>query len=145
MIIKFTKLNRDLIRDLPSEWRDELIAFEDVIPDGIMTSLYVNDPVYKKERSDFLNHRDDVREKMYRVRGRREELAEKSGLDPVSARTNIETDEKIEFIKKYPQFKQLIESIIYRDENLNVVKVVPIDEYLEKVLTNNVCNDVSNF
>ena len=123
-LIKFTKLNGDLIRNLPPELRNELIVFEDVIPDGIMTSLYVNDPFYKKERSDFLNHRDDVREKMYRVRGRREELSEKQN------RTNIETDEKIEFIKKYPQFKQLIESIIYRDENLNVVKVVPIDQYL---------------
>ena len=76
-LIKFTKLNGDLIRNLPPELRNELIVFEDVIPDGIMTSLYVNDPYYKKERSDFLNHRDDVREKMYRVRGRREELSEK--------------------------------------------------------------------
>lgn len=123
-LIKFTKLNRDLIRDLPSAMKAELIIFEDVIPDGIMNSLYVNDPFYKKERSDFLNHRDDVREKMYLARGRREELAEKQN------RTNIETEEKIQFIKDYPQFKQLIDSIIYRDENLNVVKVVPIDQYL---------------
>ncbi len=123
-LIKFTKLNGDLIRNLPPELRNELIVFEDVIPDGIMTSLCVNDPFYDKERMDFLNHRDDVREKMYRVRCRREELVEKQDM------TNIKTDEKIEFIKKYPQFKQLIESIIYRDENLNVVKVVPIDQYL---------------
>lgn len=89
-----------------------------------MTSLYVNDPFYKKERSDFLNHRDDVREKMYRVRGRREELSEKQN------RTNIETDEAVQFIKDYPQFKQLIESIDFYDDNLNPVKVVPIDQYL---------------
>lgn len=123
-LIKFTKLNGDLIRNLPPELRNELIVFEDVIPDGIMTSLYVNDPVYKKERSDFLNHRDDVREKMYRVRGRREELSEKQN------RTNIETDEAVQFIKDYPQFKQLIESIDFYDDNLNPVKVVPIDQYL---------------
>jgi len=123
-LIKFTKLNGDLIRNLPPELRNELIVFEDVIPDGIMTSLYVNDPFYKKERSDFLNHRDDVREKMYRVRGRREELSEKQN------RTNIETDEAVQFIKDYPQFKQLIESIDFYDDNLNPVKVVPIDQYL---------------
>lgn len=123
-LIKFTKLNGDLIRNLPPELRNELIVFEDVIPDGIMTSLYVNDSFYKKERSDFLNHRDDVREKMYRVRGRREELSEKQN------RTNIETDEAVQFIKDYPQFKQLIESIDFYDDNLNPVKVVPIDQYL---------------
>ena len=76
-LIKFTKLNVDLIRNLPSAMKAELIIFEDVIPDGIMTSLYVNDPFYKKERIDFFNHRDDVHEKMYLARGRREELAEK--------------------------------------------------------------------
>ncbi|WP_406531521.1 hypothetical protein [Methanobrevibacter sp.] len=123
-LIKFTKLNGGLIRNLPPELRNELIVFEDVISDGIMASLCVNDPFYDKERMDFLNHRDDVREKMYLVRCRREELVEKQDM------TNIKTDEKIEFIKKYPQFKQLIESIIYRDENLNPVKVVPIDQYL---------------
>ena len=36
----------------------------------------------------------------------------------------------VQFIKKYPQFKQLIEGIEYRDDALEVVKVVPIDQYL---------------
>ena len=97
LLTRCTKLKGELIRNLPSTMKDELINFEGVIPDGIMTSLYVNDPFYKKERSDFLNHRDDVREKMYRVRGRREELSEKQN------RTNIETDEAVQFIKDYPQ------------------------------------------
>lgn len=44
---------------------------------------------------------------------------------------NVETDEEVKFIRDYPQFKQLIESIIFMDENRNIVKVVPIDEYLE--------------
>ena len=43
---------------------------------------------------------------------------------------NLKTDEDIEFIKKYPQYKQLVESIVYRDSNFKTVKVVPIDQYL---------------
>lgn len=130
-LIRFTKLNGELLRNLPSAMQAELIIFEDVIPDGIMASLYANDSFYKKERSEFLNYRDDVREKMYRVRGRREELAHNDPVyDPVSASINIETDEGIEFVKKYPQFKNLIESIIFEDDEHNVVKVVPIDQYL---------------
>ena len=131
LLTRSTRLNGELIRNLPSDMKAELINFEEVIPDGIMGSLYANDPFYKKERSEFLNYRDDVREKMYRVRGRREELAQNDpDYDSVSARINIQTDEKVQFVKDYPQFKPLIESIVFRDENLDVVKVVPIDEYL---------------
>ena len=121
LLTRSTRLNGELIRNLPSG----------VIPDGIMASLYTNDPFYKKERSEFLEYRDDIGEMMYRVRGRREVLAQNDpDYDPVSARINIKTDEKVQFVKNYPQFKPLIESIVFRDENLDVVKVVPIDEYL---------------
>ncbi len=130
-LLRFTKLNGELIRNLPPAMQAELIILEDVIPDGIMASLYANDSFYKKERSEFLNYRDDVCEKMYYARGRREELAHNDpNFNPVLARINLKVDEDIEFIKKYPQFKPLIESIIFEDEDHNVVKEVPIDEYL---------------
>ena len=131
LLTRSTRLNGELIRNLPSDMKAELINFEGVIPDGIMASLYTNDPVYKKERSEFLEYRDDIGEMMYRVRGRREELAQNDpNYDSILARLNIKTDEKVQFVKDYPQFKPLIESIVFRDENHNVVKVVPIDEYL---------------
>ena len=123
-IKRFAQLNVELIKNLPPAMKAELIIFEDVIPDGIMNSLCVNDSFYNKERMDFLNNRPDLLEKMYYARGKRKSLAEHENL------TNIETDEKVEFIKKYPQFKQLIEAIVYRDDNLNVVNVVPINQYL---------------
>ena len=48
--IRYTKLNGELIRNLPSKMKAELISLEDIIPDGIMTSLCVNDPfTIKKE------------------------------------------------------------------------------------------------
>ena len=129
--LRFTNLNGELMRNLPPAMQAELITLEDVIPDGIMAPLYANDPFYKKERSEFLNYRDDIREKMYYARGKREELAHNNpNFNPVQARINIKVDEDIEFIKKYPQFKPLIESIIFEDEEYNVVKEVPIDEYL---------------
>ena len=123
-IIKLAKLNGELIENLPSDMKAELIVFEEVIPDAIMTSLYVNDPVYKKERSEFLNYRPDLLKKIYQARGKKEKLSETEHW------INVETDEKIQFIKKYPQFKELVESIIYKDENRNIIKIVPIDEYL---------------
>lgn len=129
-LIRITKLNGELLRNLPSDMQAELITLDDAIPDGIMPALYANDPFYKKERTKFLGPRDDIREKMYLARGRREELSENDPVyDSVSARINIETDEDIEFVKKYPQFKSLIEGVGYWD-HCNLVKFVPIDQYL---------------
>lgn len=61
---------------------------------------------------------------MYEARRRRRRLSEKEYF------INVRTDENIQFIKKYPQFKQLINSIKFKDENRDVIKVVPIDQYL---------------
>ena len=76
LFTRCTKLNGELIRNLPPTMKEELINFEGVIPDGIMASLYVNDSFYKKERHNFLNRRPDLLEKMYCARGKREELSQ---------------------------------------------------------------------
>ena len=48
-LLRFSKLNGELLRNLPPAMQAELIVLEDVIPDGIMASLYVNDSFYKKK------------------------------------------------------------------------------------------------
>lgn len=123
-LIRFTKVNIDFMKNLPSNIQSELIVLEDVIPDGILRPLFFHDPFFNKERRSFLNYRPDILKKMYQVRNDRERLAEKENI------INLWTDENIEFIKKYPQYKQLISGIIFRDENRATVKVVPIDQYL---------------
>lgn len=122
--IKFTIFNLDLIKNLPSDLRDELVKLDDVIPDNIMSTIYGHDSIYKKERGNFLEYRPDLLQMMYEARRRRRRLSEKEYF------INVRTDENIQFIKKYPQFKQLINSIKFKDENRDVIKVVPIDQYL---------------
>ncbi len=122
--VRLTKLNLDLIKNLPSAMQAELIIFEDAIPDDIMATIYYHDPFYKKERSDFLNHRPDLLQKMYQLRHKKRRLCESEFF------INVETDIMVQFIKDYPQFKQLIEGIEYRDENRDLVEFVPIDQYL---------------
>lgn len=126
-VLKFTILNFDLIKNLPSVIMSELILLEDVIPDGIMSTMYFHNPVFKKERSSFLNHRPDILRKMYFARSNKERLLEKENI------FNIETDENVEFINKYPQFKPLIDYIEFCEwdgDDLVTLKVVPIDQYL---------------
>ena len=121
---RFTKLNLDLIKNLPPVLQGELILFEDVIPDDIANAIYFHDPFYKKERHDFLNYRADLLQKIYQFRHKRRRLSENDNS------ITVDTNLNVEFIKKYPQFKQLIEGIEYWDKNLNVLKFVPIDQYL---------------
>ncbi|SEL22730.1 hypothetical protein SAMN05216439_0208 [Methanobrevibacter gottschalkii] len=121
---RFTKLNLELIKNLPSDMQSELIHLEDVIPDDIMATIYFHDSVYKKERHDFLNHRPDLLQEMYQLRHQKRKACENDDF------INVETDLNIQFIKKYPQFKQLIECIEYWDESLKVIKTVHIDQYL---------------
>lgn len=129
-LIKVTRLDIDLIKNLPPKILAELITFEEVIPDGIMSVICEFNSFYKKERHNFLNYRPDLLEKMYHARNKRKRLAEKEEGDSVVNNINLENEEEIQFIKDYPQFKPLIESIICRDENREIVKVVPIDDYL---------------
>ena len=123
-LIRSTKLNVDLIRNLPEEIENELITLNDVIPDGILASLCVNNSSYKEKRHDFIDHHPELLRKMHIARNQSRDL------EDVDDRINFETDRKIQFIKNYPQFKPLIESIIYRNMGGNMVKIVPIDEYL---------------
>lgn len=65
------------------------------------------------------------------MRGRCDALSHSDpDYDHVLARISNKTYEKVQFVKDYLQFKPLIEYIIFKDENLDIVKVVPIDDYL---------------
>ena len=123
-LLRFTNLDLDLIKNLPSDMRDDLIKLDDVIPDDIMSTIYSHDPTYKKERGNFLEFRPGILQQMYEFRRNRKKLTEKDHF------YNVDTDLNVSFIKSYPQFKQLISSVSFLDENRNIVKVVPIDQYL---------------
>lgn len=125
MTLKITKFNMHLIKNLSPSMRSELILLDDVIPDEIMSTIYCHDSIYKKERHNFLNYHEDILQKMYEFRGKRKYLYSQGNF-------NAGTDENIQFIKKYPKYKQLIESIDYVDDDFNIVKSIPIDEYLSE-------------
>ena len=123
-LLKFTRFTEEFIKNLPSDMLSELIVLEDVIPDDIMATMYMLNLFYKKERNEFLEYRPDLIQKMHAARYKRKELAKEEDI------VNVRTDENVQFIKDYPQYKQLIDHIEFRDKDLNIIKVVPIDEYL---------------
>lgn len=123
-ILRYTRCDMDFIKNMPPKFLAELSLLEDVIPDDISCDLQEN-KVYHKARRCFVMRRDDLIQKIHTVRAHKYQLNTDDYI-------NFETDENIEFIKKYPQFKPLIDHIEYRDTGdiHTIVRTVPIDQYL---------------
>lgn len=122
--VKFTRMNTTLMTNLPEDMMEKLVNLDDVIPDDVMSAIYTNNDIYKEERNHFLDYRPDLLQKMYAARRKRRRLAETGDI------INIHTDENVQFVRDYPEFKNLIDHIEFCDDNLDTVKVVPIDQYL---------------
>lgn len=64
-LLRHIKNNKEALRNLPADMREELIKLEDVIPDHILSPLCYNDPVFNKEKQrELLNKRTDILAKM---------------------------------------------------------------------------------
>ena len=124
-ILRYTRCDKEFIKNMPSNLLVELITLEDVIPDDLSSALFINNEIYQKERRQFVYRNNQIHEKIHIIRAEKYQL----GIDDY---LNYETDENIDFIKKYPQFKPIIDNIEYRDTRdiHSIVNNVPIDEYL---------------
>ena len=129
-VLKYPRYNEELMKNLPADMLAELITFEDVIPDNLSYFLGENNPIYKKERSLFLEYHMEIVHKMYAARKKWDEIYE-------SDYENFFTYADLEFIEKYPQFKPLLDYIEYcrfnDDHTHEIIREVPIDEYLAEL------------
>ena len=126
VILRYTRCDKNFIKSMPPKLLAELIVLEDVIPDDLSSALSRNNEIYNKERRHFVYRNNEIHEKIHRIRSEKYQL----GIDDY---LNYETDENIEFIKKYPQFKPLIDHIELcdgDDEDLPTIERIPIDQYL---------------
>lgn len=125
VILRYTRCDKEFIKNMPPKLLAELIILEDVIPDDLSSALSRNNEIYHEERRQFVYRNNNVHEKIHRIRSEKYQL----GIDDY---LNYETDENIEFIKKYPQFKLIIDHIELRDaeDYHNILEIIPIDEYL---------------
>ncbi|MDO5818733.1 MAG: hypothetical protein Q4P11_00205 [Methanobrevibacter sp.] len=110
---------------MPPKLLAELIILDDVIPDDLQSALIRNNKIFNKERRFVIYKNEAVCKRTDEIRFEKYQLNTDDYL-------NFETDENIEFIKKYPQFKPLIDHIEYRDTGdiHTIVRTVPIDQYL---------------
>ena len=125
MIIRYTRCDKEFIENMPPKLLAELIILDDVIPDDLQSALIRNNKIFNKERRFVIYKNEVVCKRTDEIRFEKYNLSTDDYL-------NFETDENIEFIKKYPQFKPLIDHIEYRDtEDIHtIIRNVPIDQYL---------------
>ena len=125
MIIRYTRCDKEFIENMPPKLLAELIILDDVIPDDLQSALIRNNKIFNKERRFVIYKNEAVCKRTDEIRFEKYQLNTDDYL-------NFETDENIEFIKKYPQFKPLIDHIEYRDTGdiHPIVRTVPIDQYL---------------
>ena len=71
-----------------------------------------------------MGRRDDLLKQIWEINYKKEQM----NIDDY---LKFEVEEDIQFVKKYPQFKPLINHIEYWDNEAEVIiKEVPLDEYL---------------
>ena len=92
----------------------------------LLGALYSFNTSYKKQRNHFLDYNPGLLQMMYKARRERKRLAETDDV------INVHTNENVQFIRDYPQFKMFVDHIeqCADDKNLTTLKKIPIDEYL---------------
>ena len=125
VILRYTRCDKEFIKNMPSKLLAELIVLDDVIPDDLQSALIRNNELFNNERRHVIYRNNDICIKTDEIRAEKYQL----GIDDY---LNYETDENIEFIKKYPQFKPIVDHIELRDTDdlHNILDTIPIDQYL---------------
>ena len=124
VVIKYVRCDKEFIKNMPAKILAELIILEEPILGDLESALLGNNNTFNKERRDFVGRRDDLLKQIWEINYKKEQM----NIDDY---LKFEVEEDIQFVKKYPQFKPLINHIEYWDNEAEVIiKEVPLDEYL---------------
>ena len=124
VVIKYVRCDKEFIKNMPAKILAELIILEEPISGDLESALLGNNNTFNKERRDFVGRRDDLIKQIWEINYKKEQM----NIDDY---LKFEVEEDIQFVKKYPQFKPLINHIEYWDNEAEVIiKEVPLDEYL---------------
>lgn len=124
VVIKYVRCDKEFIKNMPAKILAELIILEEPIPRDLESALLGNNNTFNKERRDFVGRRDNLLKQIWEINYKKDQM----NIDDY---LKFEVEEDIQFVKKYPQFKPLINHIEYWDNEAEVIiKEVPLDEYL---------------
>ncbi|WP_409200973.1 hypothetical protein [Methanobrevibacter sp. DSM 116169] len=98
----YLKPNNDFIKKLSKDKIEKLVKLPEAIPSRIENMLNDNIPTFRDERLKVLDENLEDLE--------REERAKTRKMDPVIA-AQFRNDLALEFITKYPEYKDIIEDI----------------------------------
>ncbi|WP_042708349.1 hypothetical protein [Methanobrevibacter wolinii] len=138
MVFKFLMENNEFIKNLPEDLFNELLNYNSAIPDELYGSLSKFNPEWGKLRSDRENGSWTLLSRVYMRRAKYDKLFEEIGLDAI-------TQDEVDFIIQYPQYKCLIKYVFYKlsnkPEDFGKGIKVPLDDFLDLIEDQDVTKD----
>lgn len=138
MVFKFLMEDNEFIKSLPEDLFNELLNYNGAIPDELHSSLNIFNPEWGKLRSDRENSSWTLLSRVYMCRAKYDKLFEEIGLDAM-------TQDEVDFIIQYPQYKCLIKYVDYELNNdpydLESTIIVPLDDFLDLIEDQDVTKD----
>lgn len=128
-IIRYVRYDEDFIKNMPATLLAELIILDEPIPDNFQSYILENNPSFRKERSEVIGRSSKILQETWETRCRKKQIIKESIDDYLE----FECEEDIGFIRKYPQFKPIIDHIELCDgdiDGLPTIERIPIDQYL---------------
>lgn len=138
MVFKFTIEDRELIKNLPEDLFNELLNYNSAIPDELRNSLSKFNPEWGKLRSDREDGSWTLLSRLYMRRAKYDKLFDEIGID-------AQTQDEVDFVIRYPQYKCLIKYVYYKDDsdidNIKFITKVPFDDFLDLIEGQDVTKD----
>ena len=138
MVFKFLIEDKEFIKNLPEDLFNELLNYNGAIPDELRSSLNIFNPEWGKLRSDREGSSWTLLSRVYMRRAKYEKLFEEIEQDAM-------TQDEVDFIIQYPQYKCLVKEVYYEDEsdidNIKFITSVPFDDFLDLIEYQDVTKD----
>ncbi len=127
MIMKYVRCDKEYLKNLPADIFAQLVNLKEPIPGDLLSALLTNNDSFRKERGEVIGRDEELLKKIHEIRFQKRQMS-------ITDVILYEAEEDIEFVKKYPQFKPLIDHIELKqvddDGTRTIIDEIPIDEYL---------------
>lgn len=133
----FLEFNEKFIKNMSKDFFEKIVEFPHAIPIDFKIVFEKYNHQLWKERSNFLDDHEEINEEMTRLRYIEREIAEYEDLH-----SNLYIH--IEFLKKYPEFKQLISHVeicMFDDDENVILGEISLDDFIENVYYNPYLNE----
>lgn len=132
------RFDKEFIENMPADFFAKIVTFPHALPDFFTEFLRRYNPTLEEERYEFLDYHKEIVDEMQRQRFTIKQLIEECHDHHYSEYICVE------FLKKYPEFKQLVsyvEVASYDDPWGSPSEKISLDEFIDDIYYNPYLNE----